>query len=161
MDQNLAAEKLIHMDLTGEKDDIYAIGWCLATLTEEDYSKNIAHNISETNNLKITLSHNLKTFKFVQKEFYTKTYNLIDSLINTWTHIITQQTAVSQNNQHQPYQTYQLLENQKGENSTNYQALLDDQHHQLEPRGKYSQIIYTKSQLVGVWALPDNIRDAH
>ena len=83
IDPNLTAEKLIHMDLTGEKNNVYSIGWCLATLTEVYYSKNLAHNINETSNLKITLTYSLTTFKFLHKDCYTKTYTLIESLINT------------------------------------------------------------------------------
>ena len=71
------------MDINGKSDDIYAIGWVLATLTEIHYSKKICKNLSETNNLKVTLTNNATTFRFLNKERYAITLKLIVSLLNT------------------------------------------------------------------------------
>ena len=38
IDKNLSAEKIIHMDIKGYIEQIFAIGWCLATITEFYYS---------------------------------------------------------------------------------------------------------------------------
>ena len=83
IDPLLTAEKLIHMDINGKCEDIYAIGWVLATLTDIHYSKKICKNLSETLNLKVTLTNNVTTFKFLNKERYAITLKLIESLLNT------------------------------------------------------------------------------
>ena len=70
IDPSLTALKLIHMDINGNSDDVYAIGWVLATLTEIHYSKKICKNLTEINNLKVTLTNNASTFKFFNKEKY-------------------------------------------------------------------------------------------
>ena len=82
-DPNLTAEKLIHMDNNGKSEEIYAIGWVLATLTEAHFSKKICKNLNEALSLKITLTSNITTFKFLNKEKYAITLKLIESLINT------------------------------------------------------------------------------
>ena len=69
------------MDICGDTDDIYAIGWILATLTEIHYNKKICRNLSETNHLKIALTNDLTTFKFLNAEKYEKTLNLIKILL--------------------------------------------------------------------------------
>ena len=38
-DPSITAEKIVHMDISSGKKVIYAIGWCLATITEVHYSK--------------------------------------------------------------------------------------------------------------------------
>ena len=81
VDPFLSAIKLIHMDLCGNTDDIYAIGWVWATLTEIHYSKKICRNLSETNHLKITLTNDVTTFKFLNIKKYTKTLDLIKLLL--------------------------------------------------------------------------------
>ena len=83
IDPSLSAEKIIHMDISGERQEIYAIGWCLATLTEAHYLKKSDNNSNETNNLKINLTSNLTTFKFLKRDCYAKTLYLIESLLNT------------------------------------------------------------------------------
>ena len=83
IDPYLTAVKLIHMDINGKSDDIYAIGWVLATLTEIHYSKKICKNVSETNNLKVTLTNNASTFKFLNKERYATTLKLIKFLLQS------------------------------------------------------------------------------
>ena len=83
IDPGLSAEKLIHMDISGSKDDVYAIGWCLAILKEENYCKKKDPNLNKTMTIKISLSHNLKTFNFLKNQQYTNTLNLIESLINS------------------------------------------------------------------------------
>ena len=45
-DPNLTTEKLIHMDINGKSEEIYAIGWVLATLTKAHFSKNICKNMN-------------------------------------------------------------------------------------------------------------------
>merc|ERR1712240_364330 len=77
VDPLLTAIKLIHMDLCGNTDEIYAIGWVLATLTEIHYSKKICKNLSETNHLKVTLTNDVTTFKFSNTKKYAKTLDLI------------------------------------------------------------------------------------
>ena len=72
------------MDINGKCEDIYAIGWVLATLTEIHYSKKICKNLSETNNLKVTLTNNASTFKFLNKERYATTLKLIKFLLQSW-----------------------------------------------------------------------------
>ena len=81
IDPFLTAIKLIHMDINGKSDKIYAIGWVLATLTEIHYSKKICKNLSETNYLKITLTNNVSTFKFLNTTKYTTTLELIKFLL--------------------------------------------------------------------------------
>merc|ERR1712115_720827 len=76
IDPNLTAEKLIHMDINGKSEDIYAIGWVLATLTEVHFSKKICKNLNETLNLKVTLTNNITTFQFLNKERYALTLKL-------------------------------------------------------------------------------------
>ena len=71
------------MDINGTKEEIYAIGWCLATLTETHYSKKTNKNFNEAHSLKITLSNHVTTFNFLKKERYNNTLRLIESLINT------------------------------------------------------------------------------
>ena len=71
------------MDINGKREDVYAIGWCLATLTDSYYSKKPGKNLNESQCLKITLTSNLATFNFLKKERYVNTLNLIESLINT------------------------------------------------------------------------------
>lgn len=83
IDPNLTAERLIHMDINGKIEDIYAIGWVLATLTEAHFSKKICKNLNESLNLKVTLTNNITNFKFLNKERYAITLKLIKSLINT------------------------------------------------------------------------------
>ena len=80
----LTAEKLIHMDINGKSEDIYAIGWVLATLTEIHYSRKICKNLNETLNLKVTLTNNATTFKFLNKERYATTLKLIEVLLQSW-----------------------------------------------------------------------------
>ena len=71
------------MDINAKKEKIYAIGWCLATLTDSFYSKKPNKNLNETQCLKNTLTNNLATFNFLRKERYVNTLYLIESLINT------------------------------------------------------------------------------
>ena len=81
IDPFLTAIKLIHMDINGKIDEIDAIGWVLATLTEIHYSKKICKNLSETNHLKVTLTNNVTTFKFLNTTKYAKTLELIKFLL--------------------------------------------------------------------------------
>ena len=81
IDPFLSAIKLIHLDICGETDDIYAIGWVLATLTEIHYNKKICRNLSETNHLKIALTNDITTFKLLNAKKYEKTLNLIKLLL--------------------------------------------------------------------------------
>ena len=81
IDPFLTAIKLIHMDISGNIEDIYAIGWVLATLTEIHYSKKICKNLSETNHLKVTLTNDVTTFKFLNTKKYAKTLDLIKFLL--------------------------------------------------------------------------------
>ena len=83
IDPSLTADKLIHMDINGTKEEIYAIGWCLATLTETHYSKKTIKNFNEALCLKITLSNHVATFNFLKKERYNNTLRLIETPINT------------------------------------------------------------------------------
>ena len=71
------------MDINGKCEDIYAIGWVLATLTDIHYSKKICRNLNKTLNLKVTLTNNVTTFKFLNKERYAIILKLIESLLNT------------------------------------------------------------------------------
>ena len=73
IDPEISAEKLIHMDISGEKNKIYAIGCCLATLTEANYSKKSDHNFNDTSNLKITLTNYLTTFKLKKRTLFQNT----------------------------------------------------------------------------------------
>ena len=72
------------MDINGKSDEIYAIGWVLATLTEIHYSKKICKNLSETNYLKVTLTNNVTTFKFLNTSKYATTLELIKFLLQFW-----------------------------------------------------------------------------
>ena len=81
VDPLLSAIKLIHMDLCGNTDDIYAIGWVLATLTETHYSKKICKNLSEVNQIKIALTSDVTTFKSLSTKKYTKILDLINLLL--------------------------------------------------------------------------------
>merc|ERR1712115_615012 len=83
INSSLTADKLIHMDINGTKEEVYAIGWCLATLTETHYSKRTIKNFNVALCLKITLSNHIATFNFLKKERYSNTLKLIESLINT------------------------------------------------------------------------------
>ena len=83
IDPSLTADKLIHMDINGTKEEIYAIGWCLVALTETHYSKKTIKNFNEALCLKITLSNHVTTFNFLKKERYNNTLRLIETLINT------------------------------------------------------------------------------
>ena len=65
------------MDVDGKREDVYAIGWVLATLTDIHYSKKICRNLDEVTNLKVTLTNNVTTFKFLDKEKYDITLKLI------------------------------------------------------------------------------------
>ena len=77
VDPLLSAIKLIHMDLCGDTDEIYAIGWVLATLTEIHYSKKTCKNLSEGNQIKIALTSDVTTFKSLSGKKYDKILNLI------------------------------------------------------------------------------------
>ena len=66
----------------GEKDDIFAIAWCLATFAEINYSKNCDPRNNKDTNLKIYLTHNFKTFEFINKQQFNSTHKLIHSLIS-------------------------------------------------------------------------------
>ena len=83
IDPSLMALKLIHMDINGKSDDVYAIGWILATLTKIHYSKKICKNLSEANNLKVTLTNHASTFKFLNKERYATTLDMIKFLLQS------------------------------------------------------------------------------
>ena len=69
------------MDISGNIEEIYAIGWVLATLTEIHYSKKISKNLSEINHLKVTLTNDVTTFKFLNAKKYAKTLDLIKLLL--------------------------------------------------------------------------------
>ena len=81
VDPLLSAIKLIHMDLCGDTDEIYAIGWILATLTETHYSKKICKNLSEVDQIKIALTNDVTTFKFLNAKKYAKILDLINLLL--------------------------------------------------------------------------------
>ena len=81
VDPFLSAIKLIHMDLCGNIDEIFAIGWVLATLTETHYSKKSSKNLSEVNRIKIALTIDVTTFKFLDGKKYTKILELINLLL--------------------------------------------------------------------------------
>ena len=84
VDPLLTALKLIHMDLCGDTDEIYAIGWVLATLTEIHYSKKTCKNISEENQIKIALTSDVTTFKSLSGKKYAKILDLIYLLLQFW-----------------------------------------------------------------------------
>ena len=65
------------MDLCGDTDEIYAIGWVLATLTKTHYSKKICKNLSEVNQIKIALTSDMTTFKSLSGKKYAKILDLI------------------------------------------------------------------------------------
>ena len=83
IDKNLSAEKIIHMDIQGSIEQIYAIGWCLATITDFYYSNEKTSKISEEINLKLIFTHNTKTFKSVSHPQYKTTLKLVESLMDT------------------------------------------------------------------------------
>ena len=65
-DKNKSTEKIIHMDIQGNIEQIYAIGWCLATITDFYYSNKKTSKYSEEINLRLILTHNTKIFKSLQ-----------------------------------------------------------------------------------------------
>ena len=81
VDPQLSAIKLIHMDLCGEIDEIYAIGWILSTLVEVHYTKKMCKNMSEGDQIKIALTNDITTFKSVTGKKYDKILSLIYLLL--------------------------------------------------------------------------------
>ena len=77
IDSTLTVDKLLHMDINGTKNEVYAIGWCLATITETHYSKKTIKNFNEAQSLKIILFIHVTTFNFLKKERYINTLKLI------------------------------------------------------------------------------------
>ena len=81
VDSQLSAIKLIHMDLCGEIDEIYAIGWVLSTLVEAHYTKKTCNNTSEGDQIKIALTNDITTFKSLTGKKYDKILSLIYLLL--------------------------------------------------------------------------------
>ena len=81
VDPQLSAIKLLQMDLCGEIDEIYAIGWILSTLVEFQYTKKIYKNMSEEVQIKIALTNDITTFKSITGKKYDKILNLIYLLL--------------------------------------------------------------------------------
>ena len=81
VDPQLSAIKLLHMDLCGEVNVMYAIGWVLSTLVEIHYTKKMCKNMSEEDQIKITLTNDITTFKSITGKKYDKTMSLIHLLL--------------------------------------------------------------------------------
>ena len=72
------------MDLCGEVEVMYAIGWVLSTFVEVYYTKKIYKNTSEEDQIKLTLTSDVTTFKSITSKKYDKTVNLIKLLLQEY-----------------------------------------------------------------------------
>ena len=81
IDKKLTAEKIIHMDIEGEKGKIYAIGWCLATITDYYYNNEKNGKTNDDKKLKLLLTHNYTTFNIIPNQQYNSTLELLKTLI--------------------------------------------------------------------------------
>ena len=81
VDSQLSAIKLLHMDVCGENEEVYAIGWVLSTFVEVQYSKKQDNNSSEGDQIKLILAGDISTFKFITSKKYDKTMGLIKSML--------------------------------------------------------------------------------
>ena len=80
VNKNLSAEKIIHMDIYSSNENIFAIGWCIATITEFYYGNEKMSKTSEELDLKLILTHNMKTFKYLQNSQCTNRLSLLRTL---------------------------------------------------------------------------------
>ena len=69
------------MDVCGENEEVYAIGWVLSTFVEVQYSKKQDNNSSEGDQIKLILAGDISTFKFITSKKYDKTMGLIKSML--------------------------------------------------------------------------------
>ena len=68
------------MDLKCPNEDIYAIGWSLATIVEFYFNNEKHSKPTHEIDLKIILSHNIKTFEHLQELHYARTRQLLTRL---------------------------------------------------------------------------------
>ena len=81
VDPQLSAIKLLHMDICGEVEVMYAIGWILSTFVEIQYTKKVYKNISEEDLIRLALTRDVTTFKSITSKKYDKTVSLIKLLL--------------------------------------------------------------------------------
>merc|ERR1712082_243576 len=81
VDSQLIAIKLLHMDICGETEELYAIVWVLSTFVEVQYSKKQYNNASEGDQIKLILTSDVSTFKSITSKKYDKTMGLIKNLL--------------------------------------------------------------------------------
>ena len=82
IDKNISAEKIIHMDIQSNNENIFTIGWCMDIIAEFHFNGEKLSRINEEIYLKLIQSHNIKTFKYLQDPKYTDTLNLLLKLTN-------------------------------------------------------------------------------
>ena len=85
IDKNISAEKILHLDIQGTFEEKFAICWGLSTVTNFYYEMKKSHKPANEMNLKIILTHNIKTFdslggkypKYIKiKQFFIASNNL-------------------------------------------------------------------------------------
>ena len=81
VDPQLSAMKLLHMDICGEAQVMYAIGWILSTFVEIQYTKKVYKNTSEEDLIRLALTRDVTTFKYITSKKYDKTVSLIKLLL--------------------------------------------------------------------------------
>lgn len=70
------------MDIDCNDEEIYAIGWCLATVANYDFMSGKGSNNDEELELKLLLIQDAKMFSHLQDKKYNDTLELIQSLTN-------------------------------------------------------------------------------